>query len=144
MSDVKFFLDTNILVYSFDPDTPAKARTAEKLITRGLTSGLGAISYQVAQEFVHVALRRFADGMSAEELERYSLRVLFPLMKISSSAELFLHGLHLQSVSRLSWYDSLIVAAALQGNCKILYTEDLQHGQRFGDLVVQNPFVKQS
>jgi predicted nucleic acid-binding protein len=46
----------------------------------------------------------------------------------------------LQSSSRLSWYDSLIVTGALQGGCQVLYSEDLQHGQRFGDLVVENPF----
>src|SRR5215475_11249154 len=114
MSDDRFFLDTNILVYSFDPDAPAKAVIAEGLITRGVNSGMGVISYQVAQEFVNVALRRFATSLTAHELERYSLRVLFPLLKVHSSTELLLQALHLQSVSRLSWYDSLIVAAALQ------------------------------
>jgi len=141
MSDDKFFLDTNILVYSFDPLEPQKACMAEKLITQGLTSGLGVISYQVTQEFVNVALRRFTDAMTFPELERYFFRVLLPLMKVSSSAPLFLQGLQLQLSKKLSWYDSLIVAAALHGNCKVLYSEDLQHGQRFGDLVVQNPFL---
>ena len=141
MSVDRFFLDTNIFVYSFDPDAPAKSTTAEKLITLGRTSGLGVISYQVAQEFVNVATRRFAETMTPEGLERYLLRVLFPLLKIHSSAELFLQALHLQSVSRLSWYDSLIVAAAVQDGCKTLFSEDLQQGQRFGDLVVRNPFL---
>jgi predicted nucleic acid-binding protein len=141
MSDDKFFLDTNVLVYSFDPDQPRKSAIAEKLITRGLTSGFGVISYQVAQEFANVALRKFTDTISPAELERYAFRVLFPLMKVSSSAPLFLQALHLQSASNLSWYDSLIVSAALQTECGILYSEDLQHGQRFDQLVVQNPFV---
>ena len=140
MSADKFFLDTNILVYSFDQDTPEKAEIAEKLVRRGRTSGLGMISYQVVQEFVSVALRRFAVAMAAEELERYFLRVLFPLLQIHSSPQMFLQALHLQSRSRLSWYDSLIVAAAMQGGCKVLYSEDFQHQQRFGDLVVENPF----
>ncbi len=140
MSDDKFFLDTNILVYSFDPDDARKAFIAEKLVTRALTSGVGVTSYQVVQEFVNVSLRKFAVAMTPVELERYFLRVLFPLMKISSSAPLFLQALHLQSANRLSWYDSLIVAAAIQGECKVLYSEDFQHGQRFGQLVVQNPF----
>jgi predicted nucleic acid-binding protein len=140
MNADKFFLDTNILVYSFDPDAPEKAAIAEKLITRGRTSGLGVISYQVAQEFINVALRRFSAVMTSEELERYSLRVLFPLLQIHSSPQLFLQALHLYSRSRLSWYDALIVAAALQSACKVLFSEDLQHQQRFGDLVVENPF----
>ena len=140
MSADKFFLDTNVLVYSFDPDAPEKSAIAEQLVRRGRTSGLGVISYQVAQEFVDVALRRFAAAMTVEELERYSLRVLFPLLQIHSSPQLFLQALHLQWRNTLSWYDSLVLAAALQGGCKVLYSEDFQHQQRFGNLVVENPF----
>jgi predicted nucleic acid-binding protein len=140
MSD-RYFLDTNILVYSLDTDEPRKALIAEKLVTDGATTGLGAISHQVVQEFFNVALRRFKVNMTAPELERYFFRVLLPLMKISPSASLFLDALQFQSRNQLAWYDSLIVAAAIQGRCKTLYTEDLQHGQRFGDLVVQNPFL---
>ena len=140
MSADKFFLDTNVLVYSFDPDAPEKSAIAEQLVRRGRTSGLGVISYQVAQEFVDVALRRFAAAMTVEELERYSLRVLFPLLQIHSSPQLFLQALHLQWRNTLSWYDSLVIASALQGGCKVLYSEDFQHQQRFGNLVVENPF----
>jgi predicted nucleic acid-binding protein len=139
MSD-RYFLDTNIFVYSLDPVEHRKAPLAEKLVTRGVTSGLGVVSYQVVQEFMNVSLRQFRATMTVFELERYFFRILLPMMRISSSAPLFLEALQLQTSSRLSWYDSLIVAAALQGGCGILYSEDLQHGRRFGDLVVQNPF----
>lgn len=140
MSGDKYFLDTNVLVYSFDLLDPKKADIAEKLLTRALTSGLGVISYQVVQEFVNVALRKFANPMTATELERYFFRVLLPLMKVSSSAPLFLQALQIQSTSKAAWYDSLIIASALEGGCKVLYSEDLQHGQRFRDLVIENPF----
>lgn len=141
MSDVKYFLDTNILVYSLDPLEPRKAQIGEQLVTSGVTSGLGTISYQVVQEFLNVSLRLFKTTMTVAELERYFFRVLLPLMKVSSSAQLFLEALQVQTLSQLAWYDALIVAAALQGNCKILYSEDLQHGRRFGDLVIENPFL---
>jgi len=140
MSGDKFFLDTNIFVYSFDHGEPQKATLAEKLITRAVTSGLGAVSYQVVQEFLNVGLRKFGTVMTGTEMERYFLRIFLPLMRISSSANLFLEALYLQSSRQLAWYDSLIVAAALQGGCKILYSEDFPHGQRFGDLEVENPF----
>jgi len=61
-------------------------------------------------------------------------------MAVPSSPWLFLDAIRLQD-GELPWCDSLIIAAALQGRCKILYSEDLQHGRRFGDLVVQNPFL---
>jgi predicted nucleic acid-binding protein len=63
------------------------------------------------------------------------------MMTIPSSSGLFLEALRLQAAGQIAWYDSLIVAAALQGNCKVLYSEDMQQGRRFGDLVVQNPFL---
>lgn len=140
MSD-KYFLDTNILVYSFDPVEPRKASIAEGLVTRAVTSGLGMVSYQVVQEFVNVSLRQFVAAMTVTELELYFFRILLPMMRIPSSTELFLEALRLQTVNRIAWYDSLIVAAAVRGECGILYSEDMQHGRRFGNLVIQNPFL---
>lgn len=140
MSD-KYFLDTNIFVYSLDPVEPRKARIAEDLVTRGVGSRLGVISYQVVQEFMNVSLRQFRATMTVTELELYFFKVLLPMMTIPSSSGLFLEALRLQRADQIAWYDSLIVAAALQGGCEILYSEDLQHGRRFGDLVIQNPFL---
>jgi predicted nucleic acid-binding protein len=140
MSD-RFFIDTNIFVYSLDPVDPRKARIAEGLVTRGVDSRLGVISYQVVQEFMNVSLRKFKATMSVTELELFFFKILLPMMTIPSSSGLFLEALRLQKANQIGWYDSLIVAAAIQGNCEILYSEDLQHGRRFGDLVVQNPFL---
>ena len=142
MSDSdRYFLDTNIFVYSLDPVDPRKARIAEELVTRGVGSRLGVISYQVVQEFMNVSLRQFKATMTVTELELYFFKVLLPMMTIPSSSGLFLEALRLQRANQIAWYDSLIVAAAFQGGCKVLYSEDLQHGRRFGDLVIQNPFV---
>jgi predicted nucleic acid-binding protein len=140
MSD-RYFLDTNIFVYSLDPVDPRKARIAEELVTRGVGSRLGVISYQVVQEFMNVSLRQFRATMTVTELELYFFKVLLPMMTIPSSSGLFLEALRLQATGQIAWYDSLIVAAALQGGCKILYSEDMQQGRRFGDLAIQNPFL---
>ena len=140
MSD-RYFLDTNIFVYSLDPVDPRKARIAEELVTRGVASRLGVVSYQVVQEFMNVSLRQFRATMTVTELELYFFKVLLPMMTVPSSSGLFLEALRLQKADQTAWYDSLIIAAALQGGCKVLYSEDLQHGRRFGDLVIQNPFL---
>jgi predicted nucleic acid-binding protein len=139
--NAKYFLDTNIFVYSLDPADPRKARRDEGLVTRGVDSGLGVISYQVVQEFMNVSLRQFQATMTAIELELYFFKVLLPMMTVPSSSGLFLEALRLQKANQIAWYDSLIVAAAVQGGCGILYSEDLQHGRRFGDLIIQNPFL---
>jgi predicted nucleic acid-binding protein len=122
MSD-KFFLDTNIFVYSFDQLAGLKARKAAQLIREALTTHKGVISYQVVQEFFNVALRRFAQPMQPSDASQYLGAVFRPLLAVHS------------------WYDSLIVSAAIQARCDLLYTEDLQHGQRFGALQVKNPFL---
>ena len=74
-------------------------------------------------------------------LESFVLTALFPMMAISSSPALVIEALRLHGENQLSWYDALIVSAALQGGCEILYSEDMQHGRRFGELVIQNPFL---
>jgi predicted nucleic acid-binding protein len=140
MSD-RYFLDTNIFVYSLDPVDPRKALVAEELVTRGVTSGLGVISYQIVQEFINVSLRQFRAAMTVSELELYFFKILLPMMRVPSSTELFLEALRLRTANRIAWYDSLIVAAAIRGGCEVLYSEDMQHGRRFGDLAIQNPFL---
>jgi predicted nucleic acid-binding protein len=137
----RYFLDTNIFVYSLDPADSRKARIAEELVTRGVGSRLGVISYQVVQEFMNVSLRQFRVTMTVTELELYFFKVLLPMMTVPSSSGLFLKALRLQAADQIAWYDSLIVVAALQGGCKVLYSEDMQHGRRFGDLAIQNPFL---
>jgi predicted nucleic acid-binding protein len=140
MSD-RFFLDTNVFVYSFDRSASLKARQATLLIRKALSSQKGIISYQVVQEFFNVALRKFTQPMTAADAEQYLGAVFRPLLGAHSSQALYAEALRLQANSGLSWYDSLIVAAAMQAQCDLLYTEDLQHGQRFGDLRVANPFL---
>ena len=140
MSD-RFFLDTNIFVYSFDKNVPKKADRAAKLIRRAIEAREGIVSYQVVQEFFHLALRRFAQPMSGAEAEQYLSATFRPLLTVHSSHALYGQALQLVARHKLSWYDSLILASAIEGQCEILYSEDFQHGQRFGDLRIENPFL---
>lgn len=139
--NARFFLDTNIFVYSFDRNSPAKARRAAQLIQRAVDTGKGITSYQVVQEFFNVALRRFAQPMTVAEAEQYLSLVFRPVTAIHSSPVLYGEALRLSDRYHLHWYDSLIVAAAIEGQCGLLYSEDLQHGQRFGGVQIENPFL---
>lgn len=139
MSD-KYFLDTNVLAYAFDRKAPEKAKTAQKLVEEALETRRGVISYQVIQEFFNVAFRRFPEPLTADEAQQYLSTVLRRLLRVQSSVGLYSEALHVRERYRLSWYDSLIVAAAWEAKCGVLYTEDWQHGQRLGDLRVINPF----
>src|SRR6266849_4288632 len=137
----KFFLDTNVFVYSFESSASAKARRATQLVRQGISTGKGVISFQVVQEFFNVALKRFAKPMTPEDAEQYLAAVFRPLLAVHSSPALYHEALEVVPRYRLAWYDGLIVASALQGQCGTLYSEDEQHGQRFRDLRVQNPFL---
>jgi predicted nucleic acid-binding protein len=140
MSD-RFFLDTNIFVYAFDQGAAAKARRATELIREALTTQKGFVSYQVVQEFFNVALRRFSQPMQVADAEQYLGTVFRPLLRVHSSQVLYAEALRLHAHGGLSWYDSLIVSSAVQAECRLLFTEDLQHGRRFGSLQVRNPFL---
>jgi predicted nucleic acid-binding protein len=136
-----FFLDTNIIVYSFDQSSARKAEVADRLLRQGLLTRKGVISYQVVQEFFNVARRRSPGPMRLEEAEHFLSTVLIPLCTVHSSPALFHKALQLVERFHLQWYDALIVASALVAECGILYSEDFQNGQKIDDLEIRNPFL---
>jgi predicted nucleic acid-binding protein len=137
----RFFLDTNIFAYSFDSGASAKQKRARDLIVHGITTRKAVVSYQVVQEFFNLALRKFSRPMNVAEAEQYLHTVFQPLLAVQSSHTLFSKALRLEDKHRLSWYDALIVAAAVESQCSILYSEDMHDGHRFGDLQIKNPFL---
>jgi len=124
----RFFLDTNVFVYSFDASSPKKAAQARKLIRSAIQTRGGIVSYQVVQEFFNVALRRFAKPMSGVDAEQYLSTTFRPLLAVHSSQALYGNALRIAARFKLPWYDSLIVASAIEAQCELLYSEDFQHG----------------
>jgi predicted nucleic acid-binding protein len=129
----KRFFDTNILVYAFAAADPRSAR-AESLIAEG-----GVIGVQVLNEFANVA--RCKLRWQWDQIED-SLAVIDELLGPVAPLTTTIHAraIVLARDHELPVYDALIVAAALEAGCQILFSEDLQHGQKFGALTVQNPF----
>ncbi len=140
MSD-RIFLDTNVFVYALSKSVPSKQVIASRLVKEAIESGKGIISFQVVQEFFNVAFRRFAPPMTPAEAEQYLSVTFRPLLAVHSSPSLYGEALQFFGKHSVSWYDALIVAAAIEGQCGILYSEDFRHGQRFNSLRVQNPFL---
>ena len=124
-----------------DKTDPQKSAVAYSLVKDAVTDRKGIISYQVAQEFMNVALTKFKAAMSAIELEQFHSNILEPLTKIQSSTELLIEALHTHRKYKFSWYDSLIIAAALEAECEVLYSEDMQHGMKIENLTIKNPFL---
>lgn len=136
----KFFIDTDIFVYTFDKSSPEKRASAMEIVQTALDTGHGIISYQVAQEFINVASKKFVKPLRTRDQLEYLDRVLSPLLEIFPSIDLYRKGVILSDRYGYSFYDSLIIAAALTGGCKTLYSEDLQHGQKIEGILIQNPF----
>lgn len=132
------FLDTNVLVYTFDRAAPAKRDRARAIIRGDLD---WVVSWQVVQEFSSVALHRFTVPLKADELRDYLDVVLLPRCRIFPSAELYRQALTVQSSTSYRFYDSLIVTSALAAGAPRLYSEDLQNGRKIGDLVIEDPFA---
>jgi predicted nucleic acid-binding protein len=137
----RYFLDTNVLVYTFDPKVPRKQKTARDLMARALRDRDGIISYQVTQEFLNVALRKFTPPMSSLEAQAYLRRVLMPLCEVFPDSDLYSDALSIASKTGWTFYDSLILASAAAGKCQVLFSEDLQSGRTVQGVEIRNPFL---
>jgi predicted nucleic acid-binding protein len=133
MSDKAFF-DTNVLVYI----VAHKSKRTKK--AEALVAGGGVVSVQVLNELASVSHRKL--GMSWEEIRDAlaAIRVLCPA-PIPLTTETHDSSLRIASKYGFAFYDAVIAAAALEGDCTTLYSEDFQHGQVIeGRLKVRNPF----
>ena len=110
-------------------------------MAKSLTGGTGCVSFQVVQETLNVLTRRL--GFVPEDARRTLEQVLLPLWQVNPSAALYQDAITLRGRYGFSFYDSLIVAAALEAGCTRLYSEDLQHGQQVQRLTILNPFTSQ-
>jgi predicted nucleic acid-binding protein len=137
----RFFLDTNVLVYTFDARVPRKQKIARDLVTQALKDRYGIISFQVTQEFLNVALRKFKPPMSPAQAQAYLTRVLMPLCEVFPDADLYSDALSIASKAGWTFYDSLVMASAAAGKCRILFSEDLQSGRIVQGVEIRNPFL---
>ena len=131
------FVDTNVLVYMFDADAPDKRARAQELLRE--ERDCIVLSTQVLGEFYVTVTRKFTESMSLEAAGR----------AVDAFSRFRVQPIHPETVNaavrrsrsmRLSYWDSLIVEAALSAGAGALFTEDLQHGRRIDDLQIVNPF----
>ena len=134
------FIDSNVLLYLFDETAPAKRATAESLIHQALEASNAVISHQVVQETLNVLTTKMRPAATNEQARRFLDSVLMPLWRVMPNAALYRRAMDVKQRWGFSFYDALIVAAALESGCTRLLTEDLQDGQRIENLVIQNPF----
>ena len=137
---MRVFFDTNILVYLYDADAGEKKERARERFETEARAGRALLSTQVLQEFYVAVTRKLAeplDSGTAEKIVRH-LSIL-PLIPIDT--ERIIAAIARSRRIQFSFWDALIVEAALAGGAQRLLSEDFQHGQRIDGLIIENPFV---
>ena len=134
------FVDTNVLVYRHDTRDQVKQARAEAWYQLVWRQRLGRLSFQVLQELYSTLTRKLVPKFDLHEA-RALVRDLAAWQPVAADLALLERSWRLQERYSLSWWDALIVAAAQASDCRVLLTEDLQHGQMFGALRVIDPFA---
>ena len=136
----KYFLDTNVLVYCFLSAEREKHARSMDLVDDALNKNAGLISYQVVQEFLNLAVNKFVGQFRPQDLRIVLEKAIYPLCDIMPSMELYQEALELKAETGYHFYDSLILASAIEAQCGVLYSEDFQADQNVRGLRIVNPF----
>lgn len=133
------FVDTNVLVYAEDSDAKDKHRIARDLVLELWDLRDGVVSMQVLHEFYVTVTRKLKRpltvGKARDIVDEYLTWTV-----IDNTGPILLGAIDVQRHVKLSFWDALVVQAAITAGCDRLYSEDLNAGQRFGAMVVVNPF----
>ena len=137
MSVEPWFVDTNILVYAFDDDSPQKRAVARRILLEKAEHVV--LSAQVLGEFYVSVTRKLARPLDTVRAIR-ALDALCAFSVRPLGADLLRSAVRRSNATLVSYWDALIIETALDAGATVLLTEDLQHSQEFGRLRVVNPF----
>jgi len=137
--DDLFFVDSNVLLYRRDSSFRIKQKRADEWLHALWERGIGRLSVQVLNEFYVAVTQKLKPGMAQREA-REEVRDFITWKPVPLSSELIERAFEIQSRYKLSYWDSLIIAAAQVAKCRFLLTEDLQDGQEISGIKVRNPF----
>ncbi|MPZ26250.1 MAG: PIN domain-containing protein [Micromonosporaceae bacterium] len=136
--DGRTFIDTNVFIYAEDEDQVDKRPVARELIQQLAREERGVVSTQVLMEYVAAARRRLRLSLAQC---RQSVLLMCRFEVVLIRPEQVLGALDLAGTYSLSHWDSLILKSAAASGCRVLITEDLQHGQTIEGVTVHNPFA---
>jgi predicted nucleic acid-binding protein len=132
------FLDTNVLVYAYDPSDSRKQRVAQGLVTRALAGEI-LVSTQVLAEFAATLLHKMTPPARSEDVIAV-LDALGPIRVVVPDGDIVRRAVEARAEYGVHFYDGMIVAAAERGGCGRIWSEDLNAGQAYFNIAVENPF----
>lgn len=140
MSDDRVFLDTNILVYAYDETAGEKHAIAKGICANLWEKETAVVSTQVLQEFFVTTTQKIPQPLSVS-LAQTIVRDLLTWHVVVNDGPAVLGAIAVHSEYGYSFWDSLIIQAAIKGEAKILFSEDLSHNQDIEGLLISNPFI---
>ena len=135
---VREFLDTNVLVYAYDPSDRRKQQIAQSLVRRALAGEI-VISTQVLAEFAATLLHKMSPAAPPQDVAAV-LDALGPIGVVVPDGDLVRRAVEARGVYGIRFHDGMIVAAAERGGCERLWSEDLNAGQQYFGVTAENPF----
>lgn len=139
MKGDRIFLDTNVIVYAYDTSAGIKHRAAAAIMVDLWDSGLGLVSTQVLQELYVTVTGKIPKPLDTGRAGEI-VRDLLKWDTIINDGETILDAMGIQSEYGYSFWDAMIIASAVKGGAKLLYTEDLTDGQKVKGVEIRNPF----
>jgi predicted nucleic acid-binding protein len=134
------FVDANVLVYAFDRSAESKHAIARRLLERLWETGVGCLSVQVLQEFFVIVTRKVARPLSADDAAD-RIRELAMWKVFAPTADDVLGAIEIQKHAKIAFWDAMVVRAAAESGCDVLWTEDLNDGQLLRGVRVRDPFA---
>jgi len=137
------FVDANVLVYAFDQSAGEKQQAAHALLERLWENNVGCVSIQVLQEFFVTVTRKVTRPLPLDDAKA-RIREFSAWRVFSPTSDDVLAAIDLQAQSKIGFWDAMIVIAAAESGCDVLWTEDLSDGQLLRGVRVRNPFISNS
>ena len=139
MPEDKLFIDTNIIIYAYDVTAGKKHEVARKIIADLWNSGLGVISTQVLQEFFVNVVQKIPRPMDKQQAKEI-VRDLLKWRVVVNTGDSIIDAIDICLRYGYSFWDSMIIEAAIKGGARVLISEDLQDGQEISGVTIKNPF----
>lgn len=142
MKGDRIFVDTNIFVYAYDVSAGTKHDIARRLISSIWDTQNGVLSTQVVQELYVSVTKKIPKPLDVQKAKEIA-RDLLQWEVIVNDGVSILDAIEIQDKYRYSFWDALIITAALKSGTDVLMSEDLADGQEIGGLIIRNPFAKE-
>lgn len=140
MPGSRVFLDSNIIIYAYDLSAGEKNNIAKETLVSLWNSQRGVVSTQVLQELFVALTKKIPKPLDAESAKQ----IVNDLLKwdvIVNDGESILEAIEIHLKYKYSFWDSMIIEAAIQSGADLLLSEDLSDGQIINGLTIKNPFL---